>query len=138
MRRDAHARRGAVALLGVLATAAALAGCGGGDDTTAVGGNSGEALEFAQWWEPELPEGSFQELIDGFEKDSGAKVKLLSGPYDSTKEQVVAGAATGTIPCVVGLDGADIYQSSDHYERYYEDGSPEPEFVYWEDPPATT
>ena len=106
MRRDAHARRGAVALLGALATAAALAGCGGGDDATAVGGNSGDALEFAQWWEPELPEGSFQELIDEFEKESGADVKLLSGPYDSTKEQVVAGAATGTIPCVVGLDGA--------------------------------
>jgi multiple sugar transport system substrate-binding protein len=106
MRRDAHARRGAVALLGALATAAALAGCGGGDDATAVGGNSGDALEFAQWWEPELPEGSFQELIDEFETESGADVKLLSGPYDSTKEQVVAGAATGTIPCVVGLDGA--------------------------------
>jgi multiple sugar transport system substrate-binding protein len=83
-----------------------LAGCGGGDDATAVGGNSGDALEFAQWWEPELPEGSFQELIDEFETESGADVKLLSGPYDSTKEQVVAGAATGTIPCVVGLDGA--------------------------------
>ena len=54
MRRDAHARRGAVALLGAFATAAALAGCGGGSDAT--GGSSGDALEFAQWWEPELPD----------------------------------------------------------------------------------
>jgi multiple sugar transport system substrate-binding protein len=107
MRRDAHARRGAVALLGAFAATAALAGCGGGDDAT--GGSSGDALEFAQWWEPELPEGSFQKIIDDFEAESGSEVKLLSGPYDSTKEQVVAGAATGTIPCVVGLDGAWVH-----------------------------
>jgi multiple sugar transport system substrate-binding protein len=104
MRRDALAHRGALALLGALAAAAALAGCGGGDEAT--GDSSGDAMEFAQWWEPELPEGSFQQIIDDFEAESGAEVKLLSGPYDSTKEQVVAGAATGTIPCVVGLDGA--------------------------------
>ena len=103
MRRDAHARRGAAALLGAITAAAALAGCGGGD---ASGSSADGALEFAQWWEPELPDGAFQKLIDEFEKESGAEVKLLSGPYDSTKEQVVAGAATGTIPCVVGLDGA--------------------------------
>jgi multiple sugar transport system substrate-binding protein len=104
MRRDAHARRGAVALLGALTAVSALAGCGGDDDGAGTGSEG--ALEFAQWWEPELPEGSFRELMDEFEADSGAKVELLSGPYDSTKEQVVAGAATGTIPCVVGLDGA--------------------------------
>lgn len=105
MRRDAHARRGAVALLGAFAAAAALAGCGGGDDVTG-GGDGDAALEFAQWWEPELPDGEFRKLMDEFEAESGATVDLLSGPYDSTKEQVVAGAATGTIPCVVGLDGA--------------------------------
>jgi multiple sugar transport system substrate-binding protein len=103
MRRDAHARRGAVALLGTLVAAVALAGCGGDSDGA---GSEGGALEFAQWWEPELPEGEFRKLMDEFEAESGAEVKLLSGPYDSTKEQVVAGAAAGTIPCVVGLDGA--------------------------------
>jgi multiple sugar transport system substrate-binding protein len=94
-----------VALLGAFTAAAALAGCGGGDDVGGGGGGDG-ALEFAQWWEPELPDGSFRKLMDEFEADSGAEVKLLSGPFDSTKEQVIAGAATGTIPCVVGLDGA--------------------------------
>jgi hypothetical protein len=34
---------------------------------------------------------------------------------------------------VVGDDGADIYQSADHYERYYEAGQPEPEYVCWGD-----
>jgi hypothetical protein len=32
---------------------------------------------------------------------------------------------------VIGDDGADIYQSADLYERYYEAGQPGPEFVYW-------
>ncbi|WP_175956585.1 sugar ABC transporter substrate-binding protein [Schaalia sp. Marseille-Q2122] len=64
-------------------------------------------LEFAQWWEPELPDGSFRALMDEFEAaNPGIKVELLSGPYASTKEQLVAGAAAGTMPDVVGLDGA--------------------------------
>ncbi len=64
-------------------------------------------LEFSQWWEPELPEGAFRQLIDQFEEQNpGIKVELLSGPYSSTKEQIVAGAATGTMSDVVGLDGA--------------------------------
>ncbi|MHC1770434.1 MAG: sugar ABC transporter substrate-binding protein [Flexilinea sp.] len=64
-------------------------------------------LEFSQWWEPELPEGAFRQLIDKFEEQNpGIKVELLSGPYSSTKEQIVAGAATGTMSDVVGLDGA--------------------------------
>jgi multiple sugar transport system substrate-binding protein len=34
------------------------------------------------------------------------KVELLSGPYASTKQQLVSGAASKTLPDVVGLDGA--------------------------------
>lgn len=80
-----------------------LAGCGGSG-----GGADGEvALEFAQWWEPELPDGTFRALMDKFEEQNpGIKVELLSGPYASTKEQLVAGAAAGTMPDVVGIDGA--------------------------------
>jgi multiple sugar transport system substrate-binding protein len=64
-------------------------------------------LEFIQWWEPELPEGSFRALMDEFEAaNPGIKVELISGPYASTKEQVIAGAVAGTMPDVVGLDGA--------------------------------
>jgi multiple sugar transport system substrate-binding protein len=64
-------------------------------------------LEFTQWWAPELPEGAFRALMDEFEaQNPGIKVELISGPYSTTKEQVVAGAAAGTMSDVVGLDGA--------------------------------
>ncbi len=64
-------------------------------------------LEFAQWWEPELPEGEFRALMDEFEaQNPGITVELISGPYSSTRDQTVAGAATGTMADVVGLDGA--------------------------------
>ena len=64
-------------------------------------------LEFAQWWEPELPAGEFRALIDEFEaQNPGITVTLLSGPYSTTRDQIIAGAATGTLPDVVGLDGA--------------------------------
>jgi len=64
-------------------------------------------LEFIQWWEPELPSGAFRALMDRFEAENpGIKVELISGPYASTKEQVIAGAASGTMADVVGLDGA--------------------------------
>ncbi|MCB2816647.1 extracellular solute-binding protein, partial [Listeria monocytogenes] len=59
------------------------------------------------WWEPELPAGALKGLMDDFTKQNpNIEVKLLSGPYASTKEQVVAGAASGTMSDVVGLDGA--------------------------------
>ncbi|WP_435743176.1 ABC transporter substrate-binding protein [Microbacterium sp. PMB16] len=87
-------------------TLLAVAGCApstGGD-----GGDDGDVtIEFAQWWEPELPDGEFRALIDKFEDaNPGITVDLVSGPYASTKEQLFAGAASGTMPDVVGLDGA--------------------------------
>ena len=64
-------------------------------------------IEFIQWWEPELPQGFFRGLMDEFEAlNPGIKVELVSGPYSSTKDQIIAGAATGTLSDVVGLDGA--------------------------------
>ncbi|MDR0638031.1 MAG: sugar ABC transporter substrate-binding protein [Spirochaetaceae bacterium] len=64
-------------------------------------------IEFIQWWEPELPAGSFRAIIDEFEaQNPGIKVKLISGPYSNTRDQIVTGAATGTLSDVVGLDGA--------------------------------
>jgi multiple sugar transport system substrate-binding protein len=64
-------------------------------------------IEFIQWWEPELPAGSFRAIMDSFEaQNPGIKVNLISGPYSSTRDQIVAGAATGTLSDVVGLDGA--------------------------------
>ena len=95
----------ALKLVGTVAAAAtilAVAGCSTG------GAADGEVtIEFAQWWAPELPEGAFQGLIDQFEDENpGISVELISGPYASTKEQLFAGAASGTMPDVVGLDGA--------------------------------
>jgi len=84
----------------------AVAGCSssGGDDGS---GDGDVTIEFAQWWEPELPDGEFRALIDKFEDaNPGITVELVSGPYASTKEQLFAGAASGTMPDVVGLDGA--------------------------------
>jgi multiple sugar transport system substrate-binding protein len=103
-----------------------LAACGGSDpetsttsspnqetttgeasDTTEPSSGEDIVLEFTQWWEPELADGAFRGLMDKFESQNpGIKVELISGPYASTKEQVVAGAAAGTMSDVVGLDGA--------------------------------
>lgn len=79
------------------------------DESPTTSENTGDVvtIEFSQWWEPELPDGAFRGLMDKFEAENpGIKVELLSGPYASTKEQVIAGAATGTMADVVGLDGA--------------------------------
>lgn len=92
-----------------LATAAAsvvaLTGCGSSSGSESADGNV--TIEFAQWWEPELPDGEFRAMIDKFEEaNPEVTVELVSGPYASTKEQLFAGAASGTMPDVVGLDGA--------------------------------
>mgnify|MGYP001165107325 FL=1 len=64
-------------------------------------------IEFIQWWAPELPAGSFRGIMDDFEsKNPDIKVKLISGPYSATRDQIVIGAASGTLSDVVGLDGA--------------------------------
>ena len=99
-------------LLGVvtaamLAVAAVGCGTGSGDGSTGSSEQGPVTLEFAQWWAPELPEGAFQELMTQFESQNpNIKVKLLSAPYASTKQQLVSGAASKTLPDVVGLDGA--------------------------------
>jgi len=75
--------------------------------TTGVSMAQDVVLEFQQWWEPELPEGSFRAILDDFEAaNPGIKVETISGPYLTTKDQIIASAATGTMADVVGLDGA--------------------------------
>ncbi|MBU2665045.1 sugar ABC transporter substrate-binding protein [Actinoplanes bogorensis] len=82
-----------------------MGACGGGGSDEASDGTV--TLEFAQWWAPELPAGSFDKIINEFQTANPTiKVKLLSGPYASTKQQLVTGAASKTLPDVVGLDGA--------------------------------
>jgi multiple sugar transport system substrate-binding protein len=85
---------------GLLSAAAVLAMC-----TTAAIADT--TIEFVQWWEPELPTGALRSIIDEFEAaNPGIKVKLVSGPFSTTHDQIVAGAASGTLSDVVGLDGA--------------------------------
>ena len=85
-------------LFGLMAVLLLLTGVGMAQDVT---------LEFQQWWEPELPEGSFRAILDDFEAaNPGIKVVTISGPYLTTKDQIIASAATGTMADVVGLDGA--------------------------------
>lgn len=105
MSNGAIARRWAVTV--AAAAALAVSACGSDDAGGVAGAGDEVTLEFAQWWEPELPDGSLRELIDRFEAENpGIRVELLSGPYSSTRDQVVAGAAAGTMSDVVGLDGA--------------------------------
>ena len=97
-------------LLGVVTAAATVAvagACGSGDDSSDTSQGGTVTLEFAQWWAPELPQGSFDKIISDFTAQNPTiKVKLLSAPYASTKQQLVSGAASRTLPDVVGLDGA--------------------------------
>lgn len=108
MSNEAQVRRRIVQVAGVTAATfglLAVAGCGAGESGDDSGGDV--TIEFAQWWEPELPDGEFRALMDEFEEQNpGIKVELISGPYAATKEQLFAGAASGTMPDVVGLDGA--------------------------------
>ena len=64
-------------------------------------------IEFIQWWEPEMPAGALRGIMDDFEAENpDIKVTLVSGPYSATHDQIVVGAASGTLSDVVGLDGA--------------------------------
>lgn len=70
-------------------------------------------LEFAQWWENELAEGKLVEIIGEFEKEHpNIKIKLVTNPYSSTHDALVAGAATGTMSDICGVDGTWIYDLS--------------------------
>lgn len=112
MSKEAQGGRRIARLAGVAAATfglLAVAGCSAGGSGEGGEGDSGGdvTIEFAQWWEPELPDGAFRALIDTFQEENpGITVDLVSGPYASTKEQLFAGAASGTMPDVVGLDGA--------------------------------
>ncbi|WP_433183216.1 ABC transporter substrate-binding protein [Actinoallomurus sp. CA-150999] len=94
---------GAVTAAALVASVAAC-GSGGSGDTASDGSVT---LEFAQWWGAELPAGAFNKIVNDFTaQNPKIKIKLLSAPYDSTKQQMITGAASKTLPDVVGLDGA--------------------------------
>ena len=89
-----------------VATIAFAAACGSSDSGDAASGGN-VTLEFAQWWGAELPAGEFDKIVNDFTaQNPNIKIKLLSAPYASTKQQLITGAASKTLPDVVGLDGA--------------------------------
>lgn len=95
----------AVTAAAMVALVGACGSGGGGSDDAAAGGPV--TLEFAQWWGAELPAGDFDKIVNDFTtQNPNIKIKLLSAPYASTKQQLVTGAASKTLPDVVGLDGA--------------------------------
>jgi multiple sugar transport system substrate-binding protein len=113
-RRRPLGRKLAVTALG-LVTALVAAACGGGSAPNLPGaqgasgtGSSGKVtLTFSQWWAPEMSKGALQGLIDQFEKDNpDIAVQLISAPFASLQTQTISQAAAGTLPDVVGLDGA--------------------------------
>ncbi len=100
-------RRLIAAFATVTMAGAVVAGCGSSSSTASGGGGGAVTLEFAQWWAAELPAGAFDKLMTEFESQNpGIKVKLVTAPYASTKQLLVTGAASKTLPDVVGLDGA--------------------------------
>lgn len=108
------------ALAGTMAFA--LAACGsssgssdsGSSDSGSDSSDSGTVtLEFQQWWGVELPEGALEEICQGFTDETGIEIELLSNPYADTRTQISAGAASGTMADVVGLDGSWVYDFAD-------------------------
>jgi multiple sugar transport system substrate-binding protein len=95
-----------VAVTAAASVALVVGACGSGDSDDAASDGT-VTLEFAQWWGAELPAGDFDKIINDFTTQNPTiKIKLLSAPYASTKQQLVTGAASKTLPDVVGLDGA--------------------------------
>lgn len=107
------------------ATALALAGCSSSNpDTGSTGGSDGSSgsteagggggaeikLDFSQWWEVELDPGVMRGLMDRFEEENpGVTVNLISNPYSATVDLQTSAAATGTLACLVAINGASVY-----------------------------
>jgi multiple sugar transport system substrate-binding protein len=98
---------GVVSAAAVVGAGAVACGSSGNDNSSSSSSGGTVTLEFAQWWGAELPAGSLEKIVNDFTAQNPTiKVKLLSAPYASTKQQLVSGAASRTLPDVVGLDGA--------------------------------
>ena len=94
---------GVVTAVGLVAFGAA---CGSGDSDTSSDGNV--TLEFAQWVGRGAAGGATSRRSSTVSprRTPRSRSNLLSAPYASTKQQLVTGAASKTLPDVVGLDGA--------------------------------
>jgi hypothetical protein len=86
-----------------------------GDDRTHVA----IAAEWPRWGLSEEWARPLASLIGGEAYQSGGNIWVVL--FDRPDGRYV----------VVGDDGAELYESAAHYERYYERTSPEPAYVYW-------
>jgi multiple sugar transport system substrate-binding protein len=90
--------------------ALAFTACGGSSDSgegeEAAADNSGTTIKFQQWWGAELPEGYLDDILNGFNEETGITVEPLTAPWADTKTAITAGAANGTIADVLSVDGA--------------------------------
>ena len=99
----------AVGLAVAAVLAVATAGCASGG--TSSGSNGKVTIKFAQWWEPEMPKGALQKMMDEFHSENpNITVDLVSNPYASDQQQIFSDAAANKMPDVVGLDGAWVNQ----------------------------
>ena len=72
----------------------------------AGGGASGQVtIEMTQWWQPEMPAGSFEKVISDFEaRNPNIRVNTINLPYSQVLEQLTVGGATGTLSDVYGMN----------------------------------
>lgn len=71
-------------------------------------------ISVLQWWEAALGTEGFREVLDRFEEENpGIKVESVTTPFGSMREQIIAGWVTGTMPDVIGIDGAWINEFVD-------------------------
>lgn len=75
---------------------------GAGEEEAGAGTTT---IEFIQWWQLEMAEGSFDGIMADFEAaNPGLQVSAINLPYPQVQDQINVGAAGGTLPDVIGID----------------------------------
>ena len=54
---------------------------------------------------------AIENIVDSYNKSAGAKakIKVQAFPQDSYNDSVVSAAASGKLPCIVDIDGPNVY-----------------------------
>ena len=66
-------------------------------------------LEFIQWWEPEMPEGTLASVVEEFEASNpDIDIELVSLPYADVQDQILIQGAAGTLTEIVGVNPNNI------------------------------
>jgi multiple sugar transport system substrate-binding protein len=77
----------------------------GSKDSGQSAGGGPVTIEFLQWWQPEMPAGSFERAIESFhQKNPAIKVNPINLPFAEVLNQVTVGGASGTLSDVVGIE----------------------------------